>query len=243
MSATTTPDIHPMSAIHPDAQIGTGTTVGAFTSIAADVVIGENTWIGPNVSIMDGARIGSNCRIFPGAVISAIPQDLKYDGEQTTAEIGVTIAGFSSLATLILFAPGQTRLHLDTYRFEGMLINSLLVILFSLLPLLISSLGASNLTTWRISSLILLIVFGTRGCLVTANTLRFRQSGHRIGAPFYIMTTLLVAVVGVLAVNVTGSIHHLAGGLYLFGLFGVLANACVLFLLVFLGALERAQMP
>ena len=88
MSATTTPDIHPMSAIHPDAQIGTGTTVGAFTSIAADVVIGENTWIGPNVSIMDGARIGSNCRIFPGAVISAIPQDLKYDGEQTTAEIG-----------------------------------------------------------------------------------------------------------------------------------------------------------
>ena len=88
MSATTTPDIHPMSAIHPDAQIGTGTTVGAFTSIAADVVIGENTWIGPNVSIMDGARISSNCRIFPGAVISAIPQDLKYDGEQTTAEIG-----------------------------------------------------------------------------------------------------------------------------------------------------------
>ena len=46
-----------------------------------------------------------------------------------------------------------------------------------------------------------------------------------------------------IAVNVTGSIHHLAGGLYLFGLFGVLANACVLFLLVFLGALERAQMP
>ncbi|MGC6533086.1 MAG: acyl-ACP--UDP-N-acetylglucosamine O-acyltransferase [Flavobacteriales bacterium] len=88
MSATATPDIHPMSAIHPDAQIGAGTTVGAFTSIAADVVIGENTWIGPNVSIMDGARIGSNCRIFPGAVISAIPQDLKYDGEQTTAEIG-----------------------------------------------------------------------------------------------------------------------------------------------------------
>ncbi len=88
MSATTTQDIHPMSAIHPDAQIGAGTTVGAFTSIAADVVIGENTWIGPNVSIMDGARIGSNCRIFPGAVISAIPQDLKYDGEQTTAEIG-----------------------------------------------------------------------------------------------------------------------------------------------------------
>jgi UDP-N-acetylglucosamine acyltransferase len=37
---------------------------------------------------MEGARIGKNCRIFPGAVISAIPQDLKYEGEVTTVEIG-----------------------------------------------------------------------------------------------------------------------------------------------------------
>jgi UDP-N-acetylglucosamine acyltransferase len=37
---------------------------------------------------MDGARIGKNCRIFPGAVISGIPQDLKFKGEVTTAEIG-----------------------------------------------------------------------------------------------------------------------------------------------------------
>jgi UDP-N-acetylglucosamine acyltransferase len=37
---------------------------------------------------MDGARIGKHCRIFPGAVISAIPQDLKFNGEETTVEIG-----------------------------------------------------------------------------------------------------------------------------------------------------------
>jgi UDP-N-acetylglucosamine acyltransferase len=37
---------------------------------------------------MEGSRIGRNCRIFPGAVIGAIPQDLKYEGEQTTVEIG-----------------------------------------------------------------------------------------------------------------------------------------------------------
>ena len=34
------------------------------------------------------ARIGKNCKIFPGAVISAIPQDLKFQGEDTTVEIG-----------------------------------------------------------------------------------------------------------------------------------------------------------
>jgi UDP-N-acetylglucosamine acyltransferase len=62
--------------------------VDPFSVIHGDVQIGEGTWIGSNVTIMDGARIGKNCRIFPGAVISAIPQDLKYEGENTTAEIG-----------------------------------------------------------------------------------------------------------------------------------------------------------
>ena len=42
----------------------------------------------PNVTILYGARIGNGNKIFPGAVISAIPQDLKFVGEETTAEIG-----------------------------------------------------------------------------------------------------------------------------------------------------------
>jgi UDP-N-acetylglucosamine acyltransferase len=74
--------------IHPKAQIGPNVEVGLYSYIAQDVVIGDHTWIGPNVTIMDGARIGSHCRIFPGAVISAEPQDLKFEGEYSTAEIG-----------------------------------------------------------------------------------------------------------------------------------------------------------
>ncbi len=80
--------IHPMSVVHPQAKIGQNVEIGPFTTIEADVVIGDNTWIGPNVTIMNGARIGSHCKVFPGAVISAIPQDLKFVGEQTTAEVG-----------------------------------------------------------------------------------------------------------------------------------------------------------
>jgi len=75
-------------SIHPDATIGENVQIDPFVHIYGDVVIGDGTWIGSNVTIMDGARIGKNCRIFPGAVISAIPQDLKFDGEQTTVEIG-----------------------------------------------------------------------------------------------------------------------------------------------------------
>lgn len=70
------------------AKIGAGTTVSNFTTITGDVIIGENCWIGSGVNIMDGARIGNNVKIFPGAVISAVPQDLKYKGEITTTEIG-----------------------------------------------------------------------------------------------------------------------------------------------------------
>ncbi|MBS4013498.1 MAG: acyl-ACP--UDP-N-acetylglucosamine O-acyltransferase [Bacteroidetes bacterium] len=79
---------HSLAYIHPNAKIGNNVTISPFVTITEDVVIGDNTWIGPNVTIMDGARIGKNCRIFPGSVISAIPQDLKFDGEITTAEIG-----------------------------------------------------------------------------------------------------------------------------------------------------------
>jgi len=77
-----------MNSVHPDAIIGKNVVIENFTTIYGDVKIGDHTWIGPNVTIMDGARIGNNCRIFPGAVISAIPQDLKFAGEITTVEIG-----------------------------------------------------------------------------------------------------------------------------------------------------------
>jgi UDP-N-acetylglucosamine acyltransferase len=77
-----------LNVIHPNAKIGANTTIGPFTVIEGDVVIGENCWIGSNVNIMDGARIGNNCKIFPGAVVSAVPQDLKYGGEPTLTIIG-----------------------------------------------------------------------------------------------------------------------------------------------------------
>jgi UDP-N-acetylglucosamine acyltransferase len=78
----------PLSYIHPEAQIGKDVIIEPFVHIAKNVVIGDGTHIMSNVNIMEGARIGKNCKIFPGAVVSAIPQDLKFAGEETTAEIG-----------------------------------------------------------------------------------------------------------------------------------------------------------
>ena len=78
----------PLAYVHPSAKIADTVVIEPFTTIHKNVEIGAGTWIGSNVTIMEGARIGTNCRIFPGAVISAIPQDLKYEGEDTTAVIG-----------------------------------------------------------------------------------------------------------------------------------------------------------
>lgn len=74
--------------IHPGAKISERVIIEPFATICEDVEIGEGSWIGPNAVIMDGARLGKNCKVFPGAVISAIPQDLKYQGERTTVEVG-----------------------------------------------------------------------------------------------------------------------------------------------------------
>ena len=78
----------PFSYIHPQAEVADNVVVEPFVTISKDVVIGEGSWIGPHVTIMEGARIGKNCKIFPGAVVSAEPQDLKYEGEYTTTLIG-----------------------------------------------------------------------------------------------------------------------------------------------------------
>ncbi len=78
----------PLAYVHPQAKIAKNVVIEPFVTIDKNVEIGEGTWIGSNVTIMEGARIGKNCRIFPGAVIAAIPQDLKFDGEDTTVEIG-----------------------------------------------------------------------------------------------------------------------------------------------------------
>lgn len=81
-------NISPLAVVHPEAQIGEGVTIDPFAIVEKDVVIGDGCYIHPHAVIRDGARIGKGCQIFPGAVIAGIPQDLKFKGEITIAEIG-----------------------------------------------------------------------------------------------------------------------------------------------------------
>ena len=78
----------PLAYVHPGAKIAKNVVIEPFATIHNNVIIGDGTWIGSNVTIMEGARIGKNCSIYPGSVISAIPQDLKFQDEDTTVVIG-----------------------------------------------------------------------------------------------------------------------------------------------------------
>ena len=80
--------IHPLAVVAPEAKIGDNNFIGPFCVINKDVVIGDNNKFLNSVTVHDGARIGNGNEFFPGSSIATKPQDLKFKGEITTAEIG-----------------------------------------------------------------------------------------------------------------------------------------------------------
>jgi len=80
--------IHPLATVHPGARLADSVEVGPYAFIDDNVEIGENTVILPHATIFSYVKIGRDCHVFPGAVVGAIPQDLKFDGEVTYVEIG-----------------------------------------------------------------------------------------------------------------------------------------------------------
>lgn len=93
------PDIHPTAIVHPSALIADSAAIGPYVLIEENVRIGEGTLLESHNRVGCGARIGKNCKIGHGAVISSIPQDLKFEGEETELVIGdgTTVREFCTL--------------------------------------------------------------------------------------------------------------------------------------------------
>ena len=77
-----------LAFVHPEAKLGDNIIVEPFAFVDQNTVIDDGTRVMSHATILNGARIGKNCTIFPHATIAGIPQDLKFQGEETTAEIG-----------------------------------------------------------------------------------------------------------------------------------------------------------
>ncbi len=106
--------IHPLSNINPSAKIGEGVDIAAFVTIGADVIIGDGCILHPGAVVMKGTRLGKDCKIYPGAVLGAEPQDLKFAGEYSTLEIGdrTTVREYCTLNRGTA-AAGTTRIGSD----------------------------------------------------------------------------------------------------------------------------------
>jgi len=80
--------IHPLATVSASARIGENVEIGPYAFVDDNVVIGDNCKIHPHAVIYSFVKMGTGCEVFPGAVVGAVPQDLKFDGEETYVEIG-----------------------------------------------------------------------------------------------------------------------------------------------------------
>ena len=88
MPVADTAQIHPTAQVSSGAQLGRGVTVGPFVIIGDGVVIGEETEVGPHTVLMGPSNLGRRNRILGQSAIGTDPQDLKYQGEETSLHIG-----------------------------------------------------------------------------------------------------------------------------------------------------------
>tara|TARA_B110000116_G_C16753143_1_gene544411 strand:- start:631 stop:1392 length:762 start_codon:yes stop_codon:yes gene_type:complete len=80
--------MHKTAIISPKSKIDSNVDIGPFSIIEDNVSIKKNCKIHSHVVIKSGTSIGENCEIFSGSILGEIPQDLKYNGEDTKLEIG-----------------------------------------------------------------------------------------------------------------------------------------------------------
>ncbi len=97
--------INPQSIVSKNAHLGSNVEVGPFSVIDDNVKIGKDTKVGPHVQITGFTTIGQGCKIFKGAVLGSVPQDLKYKEEESYLEIG----DFNNIREFVTANPGTDK--------------------------------------------------------------------------------------------------------------------------------------
>ena len=107
--------IHPTAIVDPSAKLGENIEIGPYAVIENNVEIGDNTAVGCHARIAWGTRTGRNCKVFNGASVGTIPQDLKFGGEETVLEIGdnTIIREFCTHALVLKQGRGKVFSDLD----------------------------------------------------------------------------------------------------------------------------------
>lgn len=88
MSIDPSATIHPSAVVEAGATIGPGCQLGPFCSVGAQVQLGAGVVLKSHVVVTGQTQVGDETVIWPFACIGEIPQDLKFDGEETTLVVG-----------------------------------------------------------------------------------------------------------------------------------------------------------
>ncbi len=137
----------------------------------------------------------------------------------TTAEIAVAFAGFASLVTILGRRSSRVDPRIIAMRFRGMLTNSLLVVAFSMIPLLLFRYGLRETAVWRISSVLLALAGGTNFLALVLHARPLLREAVPISSVRRVVTFGLIGLAElVLVLNASGVTEPIAGAAYLTGL-------------------------
>lgn len=91
--------IHPTAIVSADALIGTDVEIGPFAIIGEGCTIGDGCVIAPRATLERNVILGTNVKVGSGSILGGDPQDLKFNGEHTTVEVGdgTTIREYSTI--------------------------------------------------------------------------------------------------------------------------------------------------
>ena len=82
------PQIHPTAIVAKDAELGARVSVGPYAIIGPQVITGDDCVLGPHAMLEQRVKLGARVKIGASSIIGGDPQDLKFKGEETWAEIG-----------------------------------------------------------------------------------------------------------------------------------------------------------
>jgi len=80
--------IHPSAVVDRSAELAGDVEIGPFAIVGPCVTVAEGCRIGPHATLERNVRLAARVRVGQGTVIGGDPQDLKYQGEESWAEVG-----------------------------------------------------------------------------------------------------------------------------------------------------------
>ncbi len=160
----------------------------------------------------------------------------------TTAEVAVAFAGFASLVTILGRRSSQVDPRIVAMRFRGMLTNSLLVVAFSMIPLVLFRYGLRETVVWRLSSVLLALAGGINFLALFLHARPLLREGVPISSVRRAVTFGLIGLAEVvLVLNASGVTEPIASAAYLTGLLLFLCIAGFAAAWLFLSFLEEAS--